>query len=138
MLGLELQESLPIGWIFDSVVRGPVLSVAPRNGKTGSLVFGWSWDNASQFPFLFVYRIRFAGEEFLRGTIAGEARFRRAGGITSLPVAGAASLAEIRSDNTFQRVLYHGEVLSSEEWDWVAAAGFTLVHSYGGSPEYLR
>lgn len=34
----------------------------------------------------------------------------------------------------FHRVLWNGTVLTTEEWDKVAAMGFTLVHSYGSHP----
>ena len=75
VLSLDLQESLPIGWIFDSVVRGPTPTTVPRSGQTGSLVFGW--DVAPTFPYLFVYRVRFAGEEYLEPVPKAEMPMKR-------------------------------------------------------------
>lgn len=133
---IEIEESLPLGWIFDSVVKGPASSVAPARDAVGTIRF--RWDNVPLFPYVVVYRVRFAGEEFARAALTGEARVEVSGSPEIAGITGANSLDEVRSDQMFHRVLYHATVISSQEWDWIADSGFTLVHSYGGDPYTLR
>ena len=37
-----------------------------------------------------------------------------------------------------QRLLWGGTVMSSNDWDWAASAGFTIVQSYGSDWNFLR
>lgn len=135
--GLEFQETLPSGWIFDSVVSGPSPSGVPESGETGNVLF--RWNAKMDFPFTFVYRIRFAPNSDAEGRLNGEVRVRNGDSAQSFSIAGANEPAERRTlSKTFHRVLWGGTVLSTAEWDQIADAGFTLVQSYGGDPNYLR
>lgn len=74
LTALGLEETLPAGWTYDSVVAGDEPSIAPPAGWSGLLDF--SWYPLPVFPASFTYRVNVPeGEEEL-WQITGEAYCR--------------------------------------------------------------
>ncbi len=93
---LGLEETLPSGWSFDSIVGGNTPDVFPAPGRTG-LLDEFAWIPAPSFPVTFTYRVRadaasegdriLSGQGIIRTLETGE--HRTAPMATLLPWAGA-------------------------------------------------
>jgi len=130
LAALELEETPPRGWTFHSVASGPAPTLPPFVGQPGPLRFRWPLPPGA--PFTFAYRIQAVDEEARPGAFEGRIRVRGVGAEQSAPVTGPDRLAEVRPlGTTLQRALWGATVLSDQNWDWVARAGFTLAQSYG-------
>ncbi|MGC8738042.1 MAG: hypothetical protein ACP5UA_05260 [Candidatus Hydrogenedens sp.] len=57
---LGIQELLPVGWTFDSVIEGTKPDLVPPPGRTPLLEFAWF--NIPAFPTSFTYRVRVPNE----------------------------------------------------------------------------
>ncbi|HOK09120.1 MAG TPA: hypothetical protein PLT82_06810 [Candidatus Hydrogenedens sp.] len=75
---LGIQELLPTGWAFDSVVDGTKPDLAPPKGRTPLLEFAWF--NIPSFPTSFTYRVRVPKEFKEPGEIQGQTLYRADGG----------------------------------------------------------
>ena len=54
-----IEQTLPSGWSFASLVSGTVPEVSPNNGETGLIEFAW-FPVPDSFPVTFVYRVNIA------------------------------------------------------------------------------
>jgi len=75
---LGVQELLPEGWTFDSVIEGVKPDLSPPKGRTPLLEFAWF--NIPSFPVVFTYRVT-APKEFKEpAEISGQTLYRADGG----------------------------------------------------------
>ena len=74
---LGLEETLPAGWSFDSVVSGDVPSVTPAQGTTGTL--GFAYISVPAFPVSFTYRVNVPVNATGPKDVLGEALYRTTG-----------------------------------------------------------
>ncbi len=75
---LGIQELLPEGWSFDSVVEGSKPDLTPPPGRTPLLEFAWF--NIPSFPTSFTYRVRVPNELKDIAEIQGQTLYRADGG----------------------------------------------------------
>lgn len=61
LTAMGLEETIPPGWQYDSVVSGMVPGVTPAQGKEGLLEFAW-FPLPDTFPLSFTYRVNVPGD----------------------------------------------------------------------------
>lgn len=80
LTSLGLQEFVPDGWEFNTLVGGSVPQLGPQPGDTGTLGFVWfSVPNLDQFPISYTYRMTVPASSSGTQTISGEAIYRTDG-----------------------------------------------------------
>nr|HPO16331.1 PKD domain-containing protein [Candidatus Hydrogenedentota bacterium] len=80
LTSLGLQEFIPDGWEFNTLVGGSVPQLGPQPGDTGTLGFVWfSVPTLGQFPLSFTYRMNVPAFASGTQTISGEAIYRTDG-----------------------------------------------------------
>ncbi|MBI1317628.1 MAG: PKD domain-containing protein [Candidatus Hydrogenedens sp.] len=82
---LGLQETIPQGWTFNSLVSGATPQIPPGSGAGGTLNFGWV-AIPNTFPANFTYRLNVPSTQTGRKAIAGKALYARGGGTLESPV----------------------------------------------------
>lgn len=75
---LGVQEVLPEGWTFDSVIEGAKPDLSPPKGRTPLLEFAWF--NIPTFPAIFTYRVTVPKEFKEPAEIRGQTLYRADGG----------------------------------------------------------
>lgn len=73
---LGIEEHIPAGWRFDSMIDGIRPDITPRNPESQTLEFAWF--NIPEFPATFTYRL-IAGGAVGAANISGETIFRTSG-----------------------------------------------------------
>ncbi len=75
---LGIQEILPKGWAFDSVVSGEKPNIVPPKGRTPAIEFAWF--NIPEFPFQLTYRVKVPENFNEPAEIKGQTLYRADGG----------------------------------------------------------
>lgn len=75
---LGIQELLPKGWTFDSVVSEVKPDLIPPKGRTPTVEFVWF--NIPEFPLQLTYRVKVADNFNVPGEIKGQTLYRADGG----------------------------------------------------------
>lgn len=75
---LGIQELLPDGWSFDSVVSGEKPNLIPPKGRTPLIEFAWF--NIPEFPLQLTYRVKVADNFNAPAEIKGQTLYRADGG----------------------------------------------------------
>jgi VWFA-related protein len=130
---LAVQERLPTGWTFNSVVSTPAPSIKPVAGATGTLGFAWV-TIPSRWPVTLTYRVNVPAGTTGTKSVTGTASFREDSGETSVTTAAstivssevtvtfAAGVGGSISGTTSQTIFYGGSTTPV-----TAAASFGYV-----------
>jgi Mg-chelatase subunit ChlD len=81
---LAVEETLPVGWAFQSVLSAPLPAARPTAGATGTLGFAWVAIPAG-WPLTLTYRVSIPPGTVGAQTLFGSASFREDAGETTVP-----------------------------------------------------
>lgn len=95
---MGLQETLPAGWSFHSLVSGSFPHLYPSSGRTGTLDFAWIF--IPPFPTQFTYRVQVPTGETGTRQITGQGIYRTSGPELRTPVV-TTSIPGLESPVTF-------------------------------------
>ena len=69
---LSISESIPLGWLFDSIVSDNIPEIKPQSDTVGTLEFGWI--SIPEFPVTLTYRLNIpegeSGSKFFTGNVS--------------------------------------------------------------------
>ena len=90
---LKLEERIPSGWSYDSVVSGAVPDSVPAQGATGTLLFEWL--NVPAFPAGLTFRVSVPSGQTGDATFSGGVLYQRSGGVEqAAAIGGLGTVAE--------------------------------------------